>query len=208
MRASRGNTHYLDDLFLARAELLAGNRQQARRHFARLLDSAARYNARGRLDFELRLSSELKHGDVVLLSQPAPERGPERREPAPRPESPPTERERAPVSALDSIIGKSGVVRALKENIARFAPLDAPVLVTGETGTGKELAALALHEESPRGREPFLTVNCGSITDTLLESELFGHERGAFTGAEKANKGIFEEAGRGTVFLDEIGSIS
>jgi DNA-binding NtrC family response regulator len=112
------------------------------------------------------------------------------------------------VSALDAIIGKSGVVRALKENIARFAPLDAPVLVTGETGTGKELAARALHEESPRCREPFIAVNCGSITDTLLESELFGHERGAFTGADKANKGIFEEAGKGTVFLDEIGSIS
>jgi DNA-binding NtrC family response regulator len=82
------------------------------------------------------------------------------------------------------------------------------VLITGETGVGKEVVARALHDAGPNRGEPFMAVNCTSITETLLESELFGHERGAFTGAEKSTKGIFEATSRGTVFLDEIGDIS
>jgi DNA-binding NtrC family response regulator len=205
MRRSRGNTHYMDDLFLARAELLAGNRHSARRHFSRLLEEVNSRNAKGRLDFELRLSCELSHGDIVFLSQSRPARPAQSPEPV-IPEHPESTKERR--NALRQIIGRSEAIHQVRETIVRFAPLDAPVLIVGETGTGKELVARALHDVSRRRNESFIAVNCGAITDTLLESELFGHERGSFTGADKASKGIFEDAGEGTVFLDEIGSIS
>jgi len=84
------------------------------------------------------------------------------------------------------------------------APTEATVLITGETGTGKELVAQTIHQLSPRGREPFLPLNCGAVSPTLIESELFGHERGSFTGADRVHKGYFERATRGTLFLDEI----
>jgi two-component system response regulator HupR/HoxA len=96
----------------------------------------------------------------------------------------------------------------VRDAITRFARLDAPVLITGETGTGKELVARALHQASDHRDRPFTPVNCGSIAEALLESEMFGHEKGAFTGADKASKGLFDETGQGTIFLDEIGDIS
>jgi DNA-binding NtrC family response regulator len=99
-------------------------------------------------------------------------------------------------------------MESVRTQIRQLAPLEVPVLITGETGTGKELAARAIHEVGPRAAEPYVTVNCGAITDSLLESELFGHERGAFTGANRRHAGLFEEAGKGTVLLDEIGEVS
>ena len=99
-------------------------------------------------------------------------------------------------------------MRALYDMVARVAPSNAPVLVTGETGTGKELVARAIHQRSPRSGKPMRSVNCGAIPSTLLESTLFGHERGAFTGADRRKPGIFEQAEGGTVFLDEIGELS
>jgi len=111
-------------------------------------------------------------------------------------------------TGLGRLLGRSPAMAAVRENVRRMAPLDAAVLIIGETGTGKELVARALHEESPRAAEPFLAVNCGAIAESLLESELFGHERGAFTGAHRAHRGVFEEAAHGTVLLDEIGDIS
>jgi transcriptional regulator with PAS, ATPase and Fis domain len=96
----------------------------------------------------------------------------------------------------------------LYKEIARVAPTRSTVLISGESGTGKELVARAIHENSPRKSEAFVAVNCGALTETLLESELFGYIRGAFTGATGDRRGLWEEATRGTLFLDEIGEIS
>jgi two-component system response regulator HydG len=96
-------------------------------------------------------------------------------------------------------------MRDVLDRVVRVAPTDATVLVTGESGTGKELIARAIHVASRRGDKLFVPVNCAAITETLLESELFGHARGAFTGAIRARRGLFEEADGGTLFIDEIG---
>lgn len=106
------------------------------------------------------------------------------------------------------IIGKSPVMRRMFDLIERVAPTRATVLITGETGTGKELVAGAIHRFSPRARRPFIPVNCSALPETLLESELFGHMKGSFTGATHNKRGLFEEASGGTLFLDEIGTIS
>ncbi len=106
------------------------------------------------------------------------------------------------------IFGNSPAVLAVRERIARVAPANATVLITGETGTGKELVARAIHKSSPRARKPFIPVNCAAFTETLLESELFGHEKGAFTGADRMRQGLFEAAHEGTLFLDEAGEMS
>lgn len=113
-----------------------------------------------------------------------------------------------PKDALDAIIGESEEMKQIKDLIRRVAGTDATVLITGESGTGKELIANAIHALSPRRDGPFVKVNCGSIPETLLEAELFGHEKGAFTGAITRRKGRFELANGGTIFLDEIGEIS
>ena len=106
------------------------------------------------------------------------------------------------------VIGQSPAMKRVYEMIDMVAPTDATVLITGESGTGKEVVARAIHEASPRHLMPFMAIHCGALTETLLESELFGHERGAFTGAQARRKGKFEAADGGTVFLDEIGDIS
>jgi two-component system response regulator HydG len=105
---------------------------------------------------------------------------------------------------FENIIGRSAAIRDVLGRIVRIAPTDATVLITGESGTGKELVAKAVHANSKRADRPFVTVNCAAISETLLESELFGHVRGAFTGAVSARKGLFEEANGGTFFFDEI----
>ena len=106
------------------------------------------------------------------------------------------------------IIGNSGVLRSVLQQVDLVAPTDSTVLIQGETGTGKELIARAIHKVSPRRNAPFITLNCAAIPATLLESELFGHERGAFTGAVNQRIGRFEMADGGTLFLDEIGEIA
>ena len=106
---------------------------------------------------------------------------------------------------FDSIVGHSAPMENIFEKIRQVAPTKASVLIQGETGTGKELIAKAIHFNSNRRRKPFVAVNCGALTQTLLESELFGHEKGAFTGAIKQKAGRFEVANGGTIFLDEIG---
>jgi two-component system response regulator HydG len=106
------------------------------------------------------------------------------------------------------IIGKSKPMQEVYRTLEKVAPTDSSVLIYGESGTGKELIARAIHKLSPRKDKPFIRVNCGALVETLLESELFGHEKGAFTGAVKRKKGRFELAHQGSIFLDEIGDIS
>ncbi len=108
---------------------------------------------------------------------------------------------------LDALVGESAPMQELARQIRKIAPVKTTVLVTGESGTGKELVARALHELSPRAKEPFVPVNCGAIPEGLVESELFGHVKGAFTDASRSKKGLFAEADGGTIFLDEIGEL-
>lgn len=116
-------------------------------------------------------------------------------------------RERKKVQ-VEGIIGDSPALRAMLEKIELIAKSNSTVLLRGESGTGKELVAKAIHERSARAKRPFIKLNCAALTETVLESELFGHEKGAFTGAFNARKGRFELADKGTLFLDEIGEIS
>src|SRR6202453_229676 len=109
--------------------------------------------------------------------------------------------------SISGLIGSSERFRAVLDQINMVAPVDSAVLVRGETGTGKEAIAQAIHEASPRRRNEFVAINCAAIPATLIESELFGHERGAFTGALAPRAGRFQVADRGTLFLDEIGDL-
>ncbi len=111
-------------------------------------------------------------------------------------------------AACDQLIGSSGQMRHVYQMVHRVTNLNAAVLVTGESGTGKELIARAIHNMGARSKKPFVAVSCGAIPETLIEAELFGHEKGAFTGTVGAREGYFEQAGDGTLFLDEIGDLS
>ncbi len=112
------------------------------------------------------------------------------------------------IAKAHEMVGESPAIQKIKEMIDRVAPTDARVLITGENGTGKELVARWLHEKSSRASAPFVEVNCAAIPSELIESELFGHEKGAFTSAHKQRKGKFEQAIGGTLFLDEVGDMS
>jgi DNA-binding NtrC family response regulator len=109
--------------------------------------------------------------------------------------------------AAKGMVGRSAAFQHMLNLVARVAPSDASVLLLGESGTGKELVAHAIHQASPRANKPFVVVDCASLTESLFESELFGHERGAFTGANQAKPGLVESANGGTLFLDEVGDI-
>jgi two-component system, NtrC family, response regulator PilR len=117
-------------------------------------------------------------------------------------------RELRRLTGLDNIIGQSPKMRVIFDLIQTIAPQSSRVLITGESGTGKELVARAIHENSPRAATPFITINCGAFPETLLESELFGYVKGAFTGANENRRGLFQAAHGGTLFLDEIGNMN
>ncbi len=117
-------------------------------------------------------------------------------------------RELRRLTGQDNIIGRSHKMRAIFDLILTVAPQTSRILITGESGTGKELVARAIHENSPRAQMPFITINCGAFPESLLESELFGHLKGSFTGASENRRGLFLAADGGTIFLDEIGNMS
>ncbi len=125
-----------------------------------------------------------------------------------RRQRPPPPSQDLPFQAVPGIVGSAPCMQALAAAIHAFAPMPWPALVLGETGTGKEAVAHALHQLSDRASHPFVAVNCGTLVDSLAESTLFGHERGAFTGADRRQPGVVERVGRGTLFLDEVGELS
>src|SRR5262249_31043603 len=108
----------------------------------------------------------------------------------------------------DALVGECPAMQAVYKHIGRVAPRDVPVLLLGESGTGKELVARAIYHYGNRSKGPFLAINCAAIPEPLLESELFGHEKGAFTGADRRRIGKFEQASGGTLFMDEIGDMT
>src|SRR5205085_4821251 len=108
---------------------------------------------------------------------------------------------------FEGVIGNSPKMREVIENLKKYAPTAVTVVINGETGTGKELVAKALHTNSPRKNKPFVAMNCTALNENLLDDEMFGHEPGAFTGADKLRKGKFEFANGGTLFLDEVGDM-
>lgn len=200
-----GETNYMDDFFLARLQLLENNVHDAQETFKKLMENVSRYDAMNRLAFELQFAKELSGTDILFFMSGV------NKEQWIKDDSPvidPSLKPKKLFKGVKQLIGESHAITQVKKLIKQFAIIEEPVLIMGETGTGKELVSRAIHEEGKFSNEPFLAINCGALTDSLLQSELFGYVAGAFTGAQKERLGIFEAAGKGTVFLDEFGDIS
>lgn len=209
-KIKKGDSSYFDDLFFGRLKLIENDWEGADFFFSRLVENVARYDARQRLYFELQFAKEMKisvindllngwktkrtSSEIKLIDDEVKNDEVKNDEPYNK--------------GIKLLVGKSIVLNQVKDLVRKYSKLRAPVLIRGETGTGKELVSRAIHDEGLYPDEPFLAINCGALTDTLLQSELFGYEAGAFTGALKQRMGIFEAAGKGTVFLDEFGDIS
>jgi DNA-binding NtrC family response regulator len=166
------------------------------------LDAAVEASREGAWDF---ISKPFKVEEVVAAARHALERA------KAKPDDERAESSAEILSARNAeagLVGRAPAMIELYKEIARVAPSRSTVLIVGESGTGKEVVARSIHKHSPRAERAFVPVNCGALTETLLEAELFGHVRGAFTGAERDRKGLWEEASGGTLFLDEIGETS
>ena len=162
------------------------------------IDTAMEAMRRGAYDY---ISKPFNADEVILTLRKAEEREQLRREVAR------LRKEVGQLTAPEGVVGSSAGMREVLELANRVAPFPSTVLITGESGSGKEAIARTIHRVSPRNGRAFVAVNCGAIPENLLESELFGHEKGAFTGADRAREGVFEEADGGTLFLDEIGEL-
>lgn len=199
-KENEGNSASIENFFLARIEILAGNLDRAKNYLRKLKAFVIKYGFEKRMELELDLACELNINQYNRLLKSCDQ----------------VESSRIPmpvkisknISPPSLIIGSSMAMTNLRSQIEKLAPLNISILITGETGTGKDLVARALHEASPRRKEIYTAINCAAISENLLQSELFGYEKGAFTGAFSSHKGIIEEAENGTVFLDEIGDIS
>lgn len=199
------NEHYFFDFFLVRFYLIKDKKELARFHYAQLLKNCEKYQSIGRLKFEMQFAFELNTLTFFELTQPL------------KLEVLAIEKKELEIavsdptiisSGVNRIVGSSKVMTEIKNKILKYCNIQRPILVIGETGSGKEVVARAISEESSGKDKPFLAINCGALTDTLLQSELFGYESGAFTGAVTAHQGIFEAAEDGFVFLDEFGEMS
>jgi two-component system response regulator AtoC len=162
------------------------------------IDTAVEAMRHGAYDY---ISKPFNADEVILTLRKAEEREQLRREVVR------LRKEVGERAGFDGVVGASAGMREVLDLAHRVAPFPSTVLVTGESGSGKEAVARAIHRASPRAARAFVAVNCGAIPENLLESELFGHEKGAFTGADRAREGVFEEADGGTLFLDEIGEL-
>jgi DNA-binding NtrC family response regulator/tetratricopeptide (TPR) repeat protein len=179
----------------ARLHVLEGNELAAAAHLRAALDERIPEYIEDRLRFANELPA-VTFARLLRLAQRDSSGLPAGRIAAARPAQTPT------------LVGESPAIRAVRDQIARFAPLDTAILIVGETGTGKDVVARLIHATSPRAGQTFLPINCAAISDTLIESELFGHVKGAFTGASSEHTGLFEAAKGGTIFLDEIHTMS
>jgi len=204
-KEAKGDIRFIDDLFYGRIQLLEKDWKSASESFARLSQNIKRFGAIHLLIFELQFAKEMNlklilkliNGDKLDFQKSAKKIQPETKS-----------KSIVIETGVKLLIGESQANLAIKNLVKKYAPLKAPILVTGETGTGKELVSRAIHDEGLFPQHPFLAINCGALTDTLLQSELFGYEAGAFTGALKRREGVFAAAKKGTVFLDEFGDIS
>ncbi|PCJ54364.1 MAG: hypothetical protein COA79_21850 [Planctomycetota bacterium] len=208
-KIASGNSHFLDDFFYTRAYLLQGKEKSAIHNYNRLLKNALKLNAIARIEFELDLSCELSKGHLhSFLTNIFSTNLQNRKGPTSTKLNYKNNQKSKDNVGIKRLIGNSKEIEIVKKSIKQYAKIDSIILITGETGVGKEEVAKAIHEESDRKSEPFIAINCAAIVDSLLQSELFGHKAGSYTGANQTHKGIFESAGKGTVLLDEIGDIS
>lgn len=188
-----------------RLYLLEGNREKASQCFKTVLAN----NSPETIRELFRTAYEISAGDLAAIamdSSSAPKKGSSSPKEAPPPPS--TKSGSTFSSSANFFVGESLAAQNIRNQIEKFASLDTAVLITGETGSGKEVVARLLHQQGSHASEPFIAVNCGAMTDNLIESELFGHVKGSFTGAASDRQGLFLAAGKGTIFLDEITSMS